>query len=657
MLGWLSNWFNEPEVPQDYRRSHYVVLGLLVIAGAVARFWGLDNVGLHGDEETVALAAMGVLATGDPVLPSGMFYSRALLHTYMMAASASIFGVSEWAWRLPSAVIGSLLGLSAFFMGKRFLSPSYNLAFVATITFLPALIEISQTARMYVFFVAGVMLFGACIFRWERDGRVSSLILAILAWTLTLQFHQLAIFSALLFPYPGFAQRSPRLLIQGTIAFLFAGAIFKGFMAWIRSNYPSDSERPLETLVESSEPGLDSVFSAADWLPPVILVIAVGLLALFYVKHRERGWTVGVPVAFLITGMVANVLFHYHLGVIFFVAGIVLWMRNGLPTKRRLLTITALAAIICAIQVWDLAGTGLFPGRKVIGALIGEPSIWPAIRFAGFSPLAALALGIVLLAALHRLATGHAIPNSVLFFGFAVWVPLLIIGYFLWFLPPRYTFGQLPFFLMVTFAGVFWLLRDLMGVKQRMAAYAVATALAVVVVNPISLMATVNPGYDRFPDHKGAAEYIHAATDSEDTILIAEDALQQTYYLGRVDYWLREMGDAQSYTIVRDGELLDQYTGARVLGTGVELEKILLANRGKDVFIIGSGENFVGGSRLFRGQGIAEILSSSLLEEVYVGRDGRTKVWRNVREISEFLGAASYPECCGACPCLSAKMK
>ena len=46
------------------------------------------------------------------------------------------------------------------------------------------------------------------------------------------------------------------------------------------------------------------------------------------------------------------------------------------------------------------------------------------------------------------------------------------------------------------------------------------------------------------------------------------------------------------------------------------------------VYVIGSGENFNNGDRMFRGEGIADVLSSDRLLVVYTGRDGKTKIWK-----------------------------
>ena len=67
-----------------------------------------------------------------------------------------------------------------------------------------------------------------------------------------------------------------------------------------------------------------------------------------------------------------------------------------------------------------------------------------------------------------------------------------------------------------------------------------------------------------------------------------------------------------------------------IIGTGTELEAVLNDSGGKDVYIIGSGEHYVGDVVNFRGEGIAEVLESDRLKVVYVGRDQNTRVWKLV---------------------------
>src|SRR5688500_6636321 len=113
MLEFVSRWFEPVTASQDYQRNHYLAFALLIVIGIFVRFWRLDDVGLHGDEDIMALAARGVVSHGIPVLPSDMVYWRAPALTYLLAGSTILFGDSEWALRFPSALCGSLCGLLA----------------------------------------------------------------------------------------------------------------------------------------------------------------------------------------------------------------------------------------------------------------------------------------------------------------------------------------------------------------------------------------------------------------------------------------------------------------------------------------------------------------------------------------------------------------
>ncbi len=75
----IEQWFEPVRPSQDYRRQDYILLFLILAVGTWLRFWHLGNVGLHGDEDIMGLAARGVVEQGAPILPSGMFYPRALL--------------------------------------------------------------------------------------------------------------------------------------------------------------------------------------------------------------------------------------------------------------------------------------------------------------------------------------------------------------------------------------------------------------------------------------------------------------------------------------------------------------------------------------------------------------------------------------------------
>ena len=324
--------------------------------------------------------------------------------------------------------------------------------------------------------------------------------------------------------------------------------------------------------------------------------------------------------------------FHYHVGVLLLVLGAMSWWRQAAVPRPWLWAALGCAALIAIAHVAWLHGTGLYPGRKLIGALIGTPSVWPTLKFFQYSAFAAVVYGLAVLVGLLRFAGGRPLPMHFLFFLVAVWGPLFLLGFVTWYMPPRYAQGQLAYFLLCAFAGLAYLGSQLGGVPEgARTGRPMAVALVLVcllIINPFALARTVNPDFSSYPDHKGAAEYIEAVDPGREAVLIAEDVVHQTYYLGKVDYWLREFNDARKFAFEREGRVLDVYTASGVIGTGAELEAVLDANVGRVVYIIGSGENFVNGRRGLRGQGIAEVLEGERLEVVFEGRDGRTRIWK-----------------------------
>jgi hypothetical protein len=377
----------------------------------------------------------------------------------------------------------------------------------------------------------------------------------------------------------------------------------------------------------------DALATGNGWLLVISAAAIAALASVALTKMVKRAeWLQVVPVLLVAFGLLAMAFLQYHIGGILLMLGTVFWLREQSLPPKWLLAPLLVAVVLTLVHLGVLYNTGLFPGRKLIGAVVGTLSVWPILRFLEYSPVAGAIYGIVLMFALIRFTKDKPLPMHFLFFAMAVWVPLLQLGYFRWYIPPRYSLGQLAFFLMCAFAGFAFLARkqkwivDVSRLSRPMLAALVLVSAAL--INPVILGRTVNPSYEIYPDHKGAADFIRSLDLGPDAILIAEDVLQQTYYLGEVDYYLREIGDAHNFSILRDGRMVDQYTGTAILGTGADLETLLDATDGHDTFIIGSGENFVDRERMYRGKGIAKVLESDRLEVVYEGRDGKTKVWK-----------------------------
>jgi hypothetical protein len=134
----------------DYSRN--AVAGLLVavtVAGLGLRIHSLGVQSMWFDESITSNAAKAVLDHSRPVFPSGMEYWRAFPHTLMAAASAKIFGFTDFALRLPSVLIGTATIPVTYLAGKEMFDTETGLLAATLIAFATWEIAWSRQARMY----------------------------------------------------------------------------------------------------------------------------------------------------------------------------------------------------------------------------------------------------------------------------------------------------------------------------------------------------------------------------------------------------------------------------------------------------------------------------------------------------------------------------
>ncbi|HEY0939934.1 MAG TPA: glycosyltransferase family 39 protein [Steroidobacter sp.] len=634
----LSDLFRVTAPLEQEQLAHRVMLFVIVGMGAWLRFWGLDNVGLHGDEETMAMAVMSIVREGAPILPSGMFYPRGMTQLYLMAASVQLFGESEWAFRLPSALCGVLVIYLAWLAGRRFLRPYWNLAFAAAVALLPSMIGYSQTARMYIFLMAAVAACMVCIFAWERSGRIGWLIGAVVALVIGIDLQALAVTTILLFLMPGLLQGDLRKLLYGSAAAAIVMLSYLLINGWVDSHYPVP---PPEYAADLGPPLWDrSRAPAAFALTFEIALWIAGLAIAFFAIHLARAVPqriASISVAILLlAGLTLQLRLYYHLAGLLFIAAAVLARRHGGPRIWRRMSIFALGSAILALIHFSLLASTPGSLKKVIGALVGQPSIWPYYRMVSYSEVAGVLALAALAWGLWRLMKRGRVTDYVLLGVLGVWIPVFILGFFVWNMPARYTAASLLPMMVCAFAFAQkitdWVqtrlaARKVAALKGRPLHMVAAGITSVLVVDPVAVAATVNSGYESHPDHKGAAEFMKAQNIVDADVILAEDVLQQTYYLGKVDYWLMSRHHARRYVELVDGQIRDFYTRSGVISSAKMLQDLLREQRGNRIFVIGSGENQSDKRKGMRGD-MDAVLHSPQFEVVYQGRDGLTQVWR-----------------------------
>jgi Dolichyl-phosphate-mannose-protein mannosyltransferase len=617
---------------EPVRPWEMLVVGALIVVGAIVRFWGLGSWGLEGDEKTMALPTMHLVHFGSPQMPSGMFYERAIALTYLMAASVRAFGESEWAFRFPSVVCGILLIGIAYFVGRRFLARTWNIAFVALTALLPSLIADSQEARMYIFMVTCLAGYTALIFEWERSDKTLWLVAAVVVMLLGIQFHLLSVFGSLLLLFPGLLAANARKVWYGALGLVVVIAGFAGISRWIESFYTHAVKADVRH-VAAAETHISSL-SLMHQAPLLIFVgaLAAALLAAYVARSVPGRAPALVAFALLFAGLMCELVVFYHLGIVLILAGAIVAQRGGGKALPRIAALVVLSIVLAISQFHILHHATGVSSYKTLGMMIGLPSIWSFLRAAGYCPPAWLIVGVAMLVALWRLAQRRSIRDYWLFFVLAVWLPLFGLGIFAWDIEPRYTeFALLPLLVCALAASqeaCAVLARRFNPTLVPVVQGVLAAVVVILLVNPVNLAHAVDAGYSIHPDHKGAAQYIRSIALRPNDVIVAEDSLQQTYYLGHIDFWLRGMNDAAQFVYMKDRVLRDIYTDAPLIGTGADLMALVKRRDRGAIYIIGTGEFKGDDLRFIRSHGIYEALQQPIFAPVFRGRDGLTQVWR-----------------------------
>lgn len=193
---------------KSWSRSLLVVMLLVALA-----YWlwvGLTQRSITGDEGISILAGQSVLEKGMPELPSGMFYRKGILPSYMLGASFALLGVNDFSILLPSLLLGlgSLVLLVAL-ARELFGRPHLGIAAGVWMLLLQAQTTYATSPRMY----ASLQFFGllATYAAWRGfvRGRVRYQVVSLLAQGAAILSHAQS--GALFFAIPGACLLASRL--------------------------------------------------------------------------------------------------------------------------------------------------------------------------------------------------------------------------------------------------------------------------------------------------------------------------------------------------------------------------------------------------------------------------------------------------------------
>ncbi|MDO8727139.1 MAG: glycosyltransferase family 39 protein [Candidatus Methanoperedens sp.] len=127
-------------------------LCFLIVIGFYLRFNNLGHLNFWIDELYTIYAAIGIIQQGAPVFPSGVFYDRSILNTYLIALSFKIFGINESSARIVSVVFSTLTIPLVYLMGARIANRRVGILAALIMTISVWEIVWAREARMYAQF-------------------------------------------------------------------------------------------------------------------------------------------------------------------------------------------------------------------------------------------------------------------------------------------------------------------------------------------------------------------------------------------------------------------------------------------------------------------------------------------------------------------------
>lgn len=156
------------------RNPYLVILFVTILLGFYLRLKNLGQTPFWGDEAHQVWAAknfvMG-LGFSDPIGPSSPYLRAWLTTTLPIVASFKIFGINEFAARLPTAVFGTALVAVSYLFGSKFLNRPAGLMLALFVALDPFLLSWSREARMYTHLELLYMLSILLFYLWyEKDG-------------------------------------------------------------------------------------------------------------------------------------------------------------------------------------------------------------------------------------------------------------------------------------------------------------------------------------------------------------------------------------------------------------------------------------------------------------------------------------------------------
>lgn len=642
----------------------YAFLSVLLLLGLVLRIWRIGYLNFWGDEDITALAVQGILGHGYPKFPSGMIYFRSMLTTYTAGFSAAVLGLNETALRLPSVFFSLATILAAYALGKRLFSQSVGLLAAFILAFSHWELEFGRYARMYAMFSFFYTLALYAIYRGIYEGRRNWLVLGFLNSLAAVFSHVLGGtlgFICLAVALQPSRTRTARLQLCVMAAIVMLAAYAEFWLVQYGFQLSSGLRNPPATNA-ALPPGNERIASlwqpfaallpALEWNP---LAFALGALVMGLVYRYQKAAPLNARQWLLPVGTLGLLLFHQVLW-----AALLLWVyllcraRGFYDLNRPVARLTALMIIVFGV-FWTLSAWIAAPQAEVCERLrtaLKFQSEQPKFYYLGLLrafPFMAAITGLGLLSLFHANA-GKQFSYATHFGLLAFSLSLIATGFAKsdW-VEYRLNFHLNPLF-VILFAAVLMkffenfaerLRRTRLAKFQRPLMAATVTGVlfcACEQLHPARLARVLARDYGSaldprtapgshlliMPDHQGPAQFVKENAAPND-VVIAMDWLEQSFYGGKVDYWLRtDDYEGQSHYVRH--EYFDFYTRTQVVARLADLERIVAQRRNRTLWIVTASPYTE--MQLHVSAEVLGYLDQLTPHLAYRGRDGKSLVYR-----------------------------